>query len=161
MRGKNQLPLRWNTVIFPTSGAMAGTNCTALAPVPTTATRLPCRSTSWSQRAECIVGPAKSSAPGIGGIAGVFSWPVASTTASACQLRPSCASTVQVIVASSSRTVDTSTDGSNTSSSPYSFATPWRYSRISGCGEHSRDQSLRWANENEYRWLGTSHAAPG
>ena len=42
---------------------------------------------------------------------------------------PSCASTVHVIVASSSRTVETSTDGSSTSSSPYSFATPWRYSR--------------------------------
>ena len=104
MRGKNQLPLRWKTVMWPTSGAIAGTNCTALAPVPTTATRWPRRSTSWSQRAECIVGPAKVSPPGTAGIAGVLSWPVARTTASASQVRPSSLSTVHVIVASSSGT---------------------------------------------------------
>jgi hypothetical protein len=36
--------VRWKTVSFATSGAMRGTNWTALAPVPTTATRLPVRS---------------------------------------------------------------------------------------------------------------------
>ena len=36
----------------PTSSTIAGTNWIALAPVPTTATRCPVRSWSWSQRAE-------------------------------------------------------------------------------------------------------------
>ena len=45
-------------------GAISGMNCTALAPVPITATRLPRRSTSWSQRAEWNDGPANESRPG-------------------------------------------------------------------------------------------------
>jgi hypothetical protein len=42
-RGRNQLPVRWITVSDRTSGAISGTSCTALAPVPMTATR-------WSRR---------------------------------------------------------------------------------------------------------------
>jgi hypothetical protein len=43
-RGRNQLPVRWKTTSRSASSAISGTNCTALAPVPTTATRLPLRS---------------------------------------------------------------------------------------------------------------------
>ena len=48
-------------------GWIAGTTWIALQPVPTTATRLPARSTSWRQRAVWNAGPAKLSSPGIGG----------------------------------------------------------------------------------------------
>ena len=37
----NQLPVRWKTLSDLTVGAISGTNWTALAPVPMTATRLP------------------------------------------------------------------------------------------------------------------------
>ena len=47
----------------------------ALQPVPTTATRLPARSTSCRQRAVWNAGPAKLSSPGIGGTVGTDSWP--------------------------------------------------------------------------------------
>ncbi len=82
-RGRNQLPVRWKTVMWATRWAIAGTNWTALAPVPTTATRLPVRSWSWSQRAEWNACPANVSMPGSVGVTGRLSCPVASTTASA------------------------------------------------------------------------------
>ena len=63
------------------SGAISGMNCTALAPVPITATRLPCRSTSWSHRAEWNVGPANESRPSMSGKSGRLSWPTALMTA--------------------------------------------------------------------------------
>src|SRR3546814_5175596 len=47
-----------------------------------TATRLPARSTSWSQRAEWNAGPSKLPTPGMSGYFGRLSWPVADTTAS-------------------------------------------------------------------------------
>jgi hypothetical protein len=53
----------------------------ALAPVPTTATRAPASSTSWSQAAEWKTGPAKSSRPGTSGSAGRESPPGAATSA--------------------------------------------------------------------------------
>jgi hypothetical protein len=37
--------VRWNTSNSPVRGAISGTNCTALAPVPITATRLPSKLT--------------------------------------------------------------------------------------------------------------------
>ncbi len=80
-RGSIQLPLRWKTVSRATSGAISGTTWTAVAPVPTNATRLPRRSVPWSQRAEWNATPAKSSMPSIAGIAGWLSWPVAITSA--------------------------------------------------------------------------------
>ena len=44
LRGRNQLPVRWKTTSCLVLGAISGMNCTALAPVPITATRLPVRS---------------------------------------------------------------------------------------------------------------------
>ena len=66
-----------------TSGAMAGTNWIAEAPVPMTATRLPARSTSWSHRAEWKAGPLNVSTPGTSGSAGSTRPPQPLTTTSA------------------------------------------------------------------------------
>jgi hypothetical protein len=43
-RGMIHGGVRWKTVMCPTAGWIAGTNCTADAPVPITATRFPVRS---------------------------------------------------------------------------------------------------------------------
>jgi hypothetical protein len=53
-----------------------GTYWIAEAPVPIDATRLPRRSSEWSQRAECTVGPVNVSSPGKSGIFGSTSGPV-------------------------------------------------------------------------------------
>ena len=45
-------------------GAISGTNCTALAALPITATRSPVRSWSWSQRAEWNIVPVNVVEPG-------------------------------------------------------------------------------------------------
>jgi hypothetical protein len=58
----------------------------AEAPVPMTATRLPASGTSDRHRAECQVGPAKSSRPGMSGSLGRLSWPTALITAWACRV---------------------------------------------------------------------------
>ncbi|SLJ82329.1 Uncharacterised protein [Mycobacteroides abscessus subsp. abscessus] len=68
---------------------MAGTNCTALAPVPITATRLPVRSASWSHSAEW-----KASA-------GRESWPTAEISTAQVYSVPSAVRTRQRPVASS------------------------------------------------------------
>src|SRR6478752_1547580 len=60
-----------------TFGWMAGTIWIAEAPVPTTATRSPLRSCESSQRAECMIVPAKLSSPGRSGYAGSASAPAA------------------------------------------------------------------------------------
>ena len=73
---------RWKTVIFAASGWMPGTNWMALAPVPSTATRLPRRSTEWSHSAEWKAGPWKVPSPGSSGIEGRDSWPTAVTSTS-------------------------------------------------------------------------------
>ena len=52
--GRHQIGVRWKTVRCSTSGAIDGMTCTAEAPVPMTATRLPASSTVGSQRAVCI-----------------------------------------------------------------------------------------------------------
>jgi hypothetical protein len=64
-------------------GAIAGTNCTADAPLPTTATRLPVRSTPWSQREEWNTGPSNPARPGMSGRLGVCHGPAAAITARA------------------------------------------------------------------------------
>ncbi len=61
---------RWNTVTWAASGWMPGTNWIALAPVPSTAIRLPFRSVEWSHCAEWKAGPSKLLVPGMSGIAG-------------------------------------------------------------------------------------------
>ena len=45
VRGSSQLGVRWNTLSRATSGAICGTNCTALAPLPITPTRCPASDT--------------------------------------------------------------------------------------------------------------------
>ena len=56
-------------------------NCSALAPVPITATLRPDQSMSWRQAELWKCGPAKSSMPSMSGIRGRLSWPTAETTA--------------------------------------------------------------------------------
>ena len=62
---------------------MAGAIWNPLAPAPIMATRLPAKSTEWSQRAEWNAGPAKLSRPGRSGMCGRFSCPTAEMTARA------------------------------------------------------------------------------
>ena len=71
--------VRWKTVTCWACFRSSGTNWTALAPVPTTATRFPARSTPWSQRAEWKASPAKRSRPGMSGSTGRDSCPTAGT----------------------------------------------------------------------------------
>ncbi len=74
--------VRWKTTSSSTTDAISGMTCTALAPVPITATRLPRRSTPGSQRAVWNAGPAKVSRPGMSGSDGRLSWPTLLITAS-------------------------------------------------------------------------------
>ena len=66
-RGITHGGVRCSTTTSAASGAIAGMTWMAEAPVPTTATRLPRRSTARSQRAVCMAGPVKSALPGISG----------------------------------------------------------------------------------------------
>lgn len=77
--------MRWKSVSRPTLGWIAGTIWIAEAPVPTTATRLPVRSRSWSHWEEWKTWPGNSASPGSSGTAGSESGPVAETRASAVQ----------------------------------------------------------------------------
>jgi hypothetical protein len=92
--------VRWKTVSRPTRGWIAGTICTAEAPVPITATRSPARSCSWFQRAEWKISPPNVSRPGISGISGSWSGPVAEMMTRAV-IGPSLVSTRQPCSASS------------------------------------------------------------
>ena len=69
--------------MWATCGWIAGTAWIALQPAPTTATRLPCSSTSWRQRAVWKAGPTNCSSPGSAGEQGTDSWPQAVTRTSA------------------------------------------------------------------------------
>jgi hypothetical protein len=78
--GVHQLAVRWYTVSDATSPAMAGMICTPLDPVPTTATRLPAKSTgSAGHRPVWYDSPRKSSRPRTSGKYGTDSTPVAAT----------------------------------------------------------------------------------
>ena len=59
--------------------ASSGISCTAVAPVPMIATRLPASSTSGSHLAECTTVPAKSPTPSMSGSRGWDRNPVAVT----------------------------------------------------------------------------------
>ena len=104
--------MRWKISRCSTCSATIGANWAALQPVPMTPTRLPVRSTSWSQRAEWNAGPANDSRPSIFGSWGRFSWPTALMTALARSVPswPSASTvcTVHVAVASSYSTDETS-----------------------------------------------------
>ena len=104
--------MRWKISRCSTCSATIGPNWAALQPVPMTPTRLPVRSTSWSQRAEWNAGPANDSRPSIFGSCGRFSWPTALITALAWMFAslPSVSTvhTVHVAVSSSYSTEETS-----------------------------------------------------
>ncbi len=104
------------------TGAIAGTNCSALAPVPTTRTRLPRRSTPWSHSAEWNAGPAKDSRPGRSGTAGRESWPVAVTSTSVVRVSPAVVVSVQLRCSSSYAAEASSTPVRTRSRTPVSRA---------------------------------------
>ena len=85
IRGVTHGAVRCTTVIRPTRGWIAGTNWIAEAPVPTTTTLRPVRSTSWFQRAEWNTSPAKPSRPGRSGTEGSAIGPLASMSTPAVQ----------------------------------------------------------------------------
>ncbi len=93
--GRHQIGVRWKTVSCSTSGAISGISCTAEAPVPITATRLPASSAFASQRAVWIVSPANESTPGISGFFGTVSTPLASTMSRTTSSSPASVSTRQ------------------------------------------------------------------
>jgi hypothetical protein len=75
---------------------------------------------------------------------------VASTIASAVRVfEPSVARTVQVRLRSSHSHAVTVVSNTMWRSMSKSLVVSRRYSRISALGEHSRDQSVRWAYEYE------------
>ena len=75
--------MRWYTSTRSANWATSGTIWAALAPVPITATFLPVRSCSCSQRAEWKRGPANVSSPAMAGTDGAAKVPMALTTTSA------------------------------------------------------------------------------
>ena len=86
---------------------MAGTSWPLVDPVPTTATRLPVRSTSLGQRAEWNLTPSNLSRPGQSGNLGWLSIPTALTTTSKRDDLPSVVKTSHVWVDSSQTTFST------------------------------------------------------
>ena len=80
--------VRWNRCSLPTSGCIAGTTCTAVAPDPISATRLPVRSSPWSQRAVWNALPSKRSRPGSSGDHGSLRRPGAVTSTRAASGSP-------------------------------------------------------------------------
>jgi hypothetical protein len=99
--GMHHTGVRWKTVRCSTSSTIAGITCTAEAPVPITATRLPRRSREWSQRAVWTVVPSNVPTPGMSGIFGWVSTPVASITWRATISSPSRVVSVQACASSS------------------------------------------------------------
>ena len=79
----------------------------ALAPLPTTATRLPRRSMSWRQLAEWNISPWKDSMPLVGGMKGLLNAPPPHTSVWPLNTRPLAVVTTQVEVPSSKRAFTT------------------------------------------------------
>ena len=94
------------------------------------------------------------------GISGSLSGPVAVTRNRAVSV-PEVVSMRQTCAAGSHRAAVTSAPNRICPVTPSSAATLRRYSQISGCGEKLRVQPGFGANEKQYRWEGTSQAAPG
>ena len=103
--------------VAPTTFCSSGTIWIAEAPVPITATRLPARSTSWSQRAEWKTSPWKVSSPSISGSRG-SERPPAPTTGSATTQVPFGVRTVQRWASSSQAASSTGVSKTNRSSVP-------------------------------------------
>ena len=75
--GVTQIGVRWKTVSSEATSAISGISCTAVAPVPITATRLPARSAASSHFAVWMTSPAKSCTPSMSGSRGWERKPVA------------------------------------------------------------------------------------
>ena len=88
--GAHQLGVRWNTVRWPTVLAISVIACTAVAPVPMTATRLPTKLTgSCGHRPVWYASPRKLSTPGMVGMVGADRGPMAVIRNRARARRPS------------------------------------------------------------------------
>src|SRR5580692_4776825 len=99
LSGVHQLGVRWYTVSDSTSSARTGTTWTPLDDVPTTATRLPAKSTgSEGQSPVWWASPAKDSRPGTSGMYGIERTPVAATTNRAVTAGPTAVTTCHVPV---------------------------------------------------------------
>ena len=132
----------------------------ALAPVPTTATRLPSSSTPGSHLAECSTGPSKASSPSISGYLGSLSGPVPRISTSQV-MGPAEVCTAQCLAASSQEASSMVTPKRIRGNTLKRSAVARRYAWISGCGEYSSLQFGLGANENEYSGEGTSQRHPG
>ena len=77
--GTTQIAVRWKTVRASARAAISGMSCTAVAPVPITATFLPVKSNPSCQSAVCRIVPAKFLMPGNSGTCGWDRNPVAVT----------------------------------------------------------------------------------
>ncbi len=104
--------------------------------------------------------PGNSASPGISGIFGSDSGPVAETTTSAVSSPPA-VSISQRSPSASQRIIRTSWFSRMCGRSPKVSATCSRYARMCGWPEKVRGQSGLGAKEKEYRCEGTSQAHPG
>src|SRR5689334_3856156 len=159
-RGSTQGAVRWNRLSEPTVGAICGTNWIAEAPVPMTATRAPVRSTSWRHCAEWNAVPAKVDSPGMSGVDGRLSGPVA-TTRTRAVYSPREVRTRHRPIEPSQSAPSSSWPSRRCGVTPKRTAVARRYAQISGCPEKVSDQDGLRAKENEYRCDGTSQAQPG
>ena len=101
--GALKFGVRWNTMSSDACSAMTGIDWMPDEPVPTTATRLPVKSTpSCGQRPVWWISPANVSAPGASGSFGTERHPVAMITCRAVSSSPVSVVTVHVPAASSS-----------------------------------------------------------
>src|ERR1700761_5799570 len=136
-------------------------SCDAVDPVPRTATRLPVRSTEWSHRDECITVPVNGSCSTKSGNTGWVNNPTAETTTLNSGHSPAVVVSCHRGARSTPRAQRISVPSRRCGRKPCSSTQRSKYFRISGCGDHSRDQCGFKLNEYEYRCDLTSHASPG
>ena len=112
------------------------------------ATRLPRRSTSWFQRAVCMVSPANVSWPSIAGGLGCEKTPVAPITKRAVIVSPPAVAIRHTFASSSKSAPTTLVFKRMRSRTPYLSTQCSAYALSSSPGAYTRDQSLRFSNEN-------------
>ena len=95
------------------------------------------------------------------GITGRVNIPIADTTMSKVYSSPAAVVRLHVLVAESQLADTISVFSFRFGSSRYRRAHRSKYSRISCCPDHSRDQRGLRSKEYEYRWDFTSQARPG
>jgi hypothetical protein len=150
--GVAQVALRWYITSEAASSATTGPICTPHEPVPTTATRLPRKSTGSSgQRTGWYDSPAKSSRPGTSGYCGTDSTPVVVIRYRERIWNPSCVPVVQEALLSSHR-AEVTLLFSRMWRRRSNRSTTWlRYRSVSGCGANSSDQSHSCHSSSENR----------